>query len=253
MIDNQKRFLNIVSKTLKSNVKTIIEIGARDGEETKVFATKYPKAKVISFECNPNTIQKCRDVRDDQDNIILIEKAVSDRVEKVKFFPIDQEKTETTWKDGNPGASSLFKASGNYLAEKYVQNEITVDSTTLKKELDSLKINSVDMLWMDIQGSELNALKGLESNLADVKLIHTEVEFTEIYKNQPLFWDIKFFLNENNFYLIGFTSFVKKTSGDAVFVNKKIVKSPFRKLYYFFTNKLAYLYNHYIGILLIGK
>ncbi|MNL50802.1 hypothetical protein D3C87_1738460 [compost metagenome] len=72
---------------------------------------------------------------------------------------------------------------------------------------------------MDIQGAELMALHGLERNISIVKLIHLEVEFMEIYKNQPLFEKINSFLKGKNFLLVGFTNY-GEYSGDAIFLNR---------------------------------
>ena len=82
-------------------------------------------------------------------------------------------------------------------------------------------IKKINILWMDTQGAELLILEGLEEKINDIDIIHTEVEFIQMYKNQPLFNDIKSFLNKNNFLLIKFTSF-SKFFGDAVFINKNI-------------------------------
>jgi len=203
------------------NVRTIVEIGAKDCVETMGFSANFPKAQIYAFECNPATLPACRKRVASVKNVTLIEKAVSDKNGEVTFFPIDQEKTETPWADGNPGASSLLIASGKYKKEKYVQNEIRVQSTTLASFLAEKQIESVDFLWMDIQGAELMALQSAGDALAKIKIIHTEVEFMEIYQNQPLFADIKKYLNEHGFLLYGFTYF-GRYFGDAVFVKHTV-------------------------------
>ena len=130
-------------------------------------------------------------------------------------------KTETTWMDGNPGASSMFKASGMYPPERYVQNEMMVESMTLKRFMDEWGIKKIDILWMDCQGAELMVLKGLKNRLQDVRLIHTEVEFFEIYSGQPLFKDIDDLLKARGFEFVMFTS--KDTyAADALYINKNI-------------------------------
>ena len=53
--------------------------------------------------------------------ISLVECAVGDRDGNATFHPMDPQRTVTTWADGNPGASSLFVASGKYEVETYVQ------------------------------------------------------------------------------------------------------------------------------------
>jgi FkbM family methyltransferase len=78
----------------------------------------------------------------------------------VNFFPIDPKRTVTTWKDGNPGASSLFVAQDGYPHEKYVQNEIMVNCHRLDSICEQEKIVP-DLIWIDLQGAELLAFESL--------------------------------------------------------------------------------------------
>ena len=51
---------------------------------------------------------------------------------------------------------------------------------------------------MDLQGAELIALKSMGKELlSTVKVIHTELEMTPIYKDQCLFEDVNQFLKNN--------------------------------------------------------
>ena len=62
----------------------------------------------------------------------------------------------------------------------------------------------IDFIKLDIQGGELNALKGLEESLNDCLGMEIEVEFSEIYKSQPLFGDVHSFLSSKGFYFFDF-------------------------------------------------
>jgi len=216
------KLIEIVNKIYRDKqIKVLLEIGARDCKESVYFSNTYPEGKIYSFECNPDTLSICRERINGVNNIFLIDSAVSEVDGEVPFYKINKEKTKTTWSDGNPGASSLFQSSGKYEVENYVQDEIKVKSTRLDTFLQNKEIDNVDILWMDIQGSELAALHSLGEYIKRVSFIHSEVEFFEIYKNQPLFKDIKRYLNNNNFYLYTFTN-IGRYSGDAVFINKQV-------------------------------
>jgi FkbM family methyltransferase len=201
-------------------VNWIVELGSRDCNETILFEENYTKAKILTLECNPVMLPICRERIKGKEHITLIEKAISDINGRVKFYPIDPKKTKTTWSDGNPGASSLYKASGKYPVEKYAQTEVEVDSIRLDQILSEYKINIVDLIWMDLQGAELMALKGLGNRIEDVKIVHTEAEFMEIYTGQPLFADIESFMLANNFAFTGFTS-KSEFACDVIFLNKR--------------------------------
>lgn len=210
----------------KGKVKTILEFGSRYGEDTVEFAKRFPQATVYTFECNPNSLEECKNNISEYPNIILTEKAVSDENGTVTFFAIDKENTITTWEDGNQGASSLLKASGKYEVEQYAQKEVTVEATTLHSFIQHNRLDNIDLLWMDIQGAELKALKGLKEKISIVKLLHVEVEFMEIYSGQPLFEDIKDFFTQNGFLFLGFTC-KSEYSADAVFVNSSVYKKKY--------------------------
>jgi FkbM family methyltransferase len=214
-------FLELAEDYL-ARVDTLVELGARDCVETEAFSKRLPQTQIYAFECNAHTLPLCRERAAPLPNVTLVEKAASDRDGVVPFFPVDVERTRTTWTDGNPGASSMFQASGNYPVESYVQYEIKVPSVKLSTFMASAHLKTIDLLWMDIQGAELMALRGLGQELSQVKLIHTEVEFFEIYRGAPLYSEIKRYLNQNGFLLVGFTQF-SRFSGDAVFVNKSVV------------------------------
>ena len=197
-------------------VRTIFEVGARDCEESKAFAAAYPQARVFAFECNPATLPLCRAAAAGEPRITLIEKAASNREGPTVFFPVDPDRTATGLADGNPGASSLFEASGDYPLETYVQRRIEVQTTTLAAVMRERSIESIDLLWMDVQGAELLVLEGLGERIRDVAMIHTEVEFFEIYKGQALFADVDRFLTGAGFALAGFTSY-SQFAADAVY------------------------------------
>lgn len=103
----------------------IFDIGSRDCLQSIEFYNMFPNSKIYAFECNPNTLDICKkNIELYSDRITLIEGAVCDYDGNITFYPINQDKTITTWSDGNPGASSLFKSNGNYTVENYVQDEI---------------------------------------------------------------------------------------------------------------------------------
>jgi hypothetical protein len=67
-------------------------------------------------------------------------------------------------------------------------------------------IDTIDILKLDIQGSELSALRGASGFLRDkrIKLIYTETYFKKQYENQPLFHDLSKFLEQYGYYLQDF-------------------------------------------------
>ena len=199
-LNSIKFFLN---KLFNPSDKIIIfDLGSRDCKESIEFSKLYNNSKIFAFEPNPVSYEKCIHNTKSYPNIEVFKYAVLDSIGNIKFFPIDTKKTITTHTDGNPGASSLFESSGKYPVEDYVQNEISVKGTRIDEFCKNNKIKTIDFVWMDLQGAELKALVGFGDYLDKVKIIHTEASNFEIYKNQPLFKEVKRYLNKNKFILL---------------------------------------------------
>jgi FkbM family methyltransferase len=194
------------SKINEYGIKPVafIDAGARDCQESDWLSKEF-NVPVIAFECNKNTLDKCRKVAKENGKVILIEKAVNSYNGFVDFYPINKEKTVTTWEDGNQGASSLFLANGEYdTIEKYVQDKVTVECTTIESVIESTNIKP-NCMWMDLQGAELIALKSMGEYLKNIEILFTEAEITPMYKGQCLLSDIVEYLKPTHKLIHGVT------------------------------------------------
>ena len=111
----------------------------------------------------------------------------------------------------SPGKSSIYFPNKELLKQFPNSERFDVIQTISVPDfqvfpLDTLlnkhEIKDVDFLKLDTQGSELDILKGSEGILGKSILgLKVEVEFIEIYKNQPLFPEIDCFLRKFGFEL----------------------------------------------------
>ena len=101
--------------------------------------------------------------------------------------------------------SSLFEPN-TALLEKFqnleeltrVQKTYPVQTTRLD---DIPELEGTDFLKVDVQGAELLVFEGAPKLLDTTLVIHTEVEFVALYKDQPLFADIDAHLRSKGFSL----------------------------------------------------
>lgn len=122
---------------------------------------------------------------------------------------------ETTW----VATGSLLPPKPSVLDKFHVLGEVTALVAThpvQTKALDDIpKITDVDYIKIDIQGAELQAFAGGERILAETMVIHTEVEFIEMYEGQPMFSDVDLYLRERGFHFVkyfpAFTPTLKPT------------------------------------------
>ncbi len=185
----------------KNAVRVALDVGSRDAHIAILLKEQFPAARVFAFECNPAAVALCRHNIGSQDGVHLVDKAVSDTDGTVDFYSINPQQTVTPHADGNIGASSLFRANPNYPHERYVQDRIQVEAVTLKRWAKENGIEEIDLMWMDLQGGELKALRGMEDLIHRTKIIFTEVEYKEMYVGQPLFPEVNDYLVANNFVL----------------------------------------------------
>jgi len=219
-----------------SKINTIFELGSRDIKDA-IDLYKCYNCKVYAFECNPDCLIHCKQNLYEASNIIkenvcLVENAVSLENQDITFYPFDLTKYN------NMGSSSMFKIDfslrdpndPDYRREN-PQKEITVKGKRLDTFMEENGLQSVDLLCIDLQGYELNALKSLGDKLKNVKYIITECSIVSTYIEGATFVELNRFLNENNFIYVSSNKFGQSfpdtrlkgfSEFDALFINQSI-------------------------------
>jgi FkbM family methyltransferase len=189
-------FIEVAYKRFNpEDIKVIFDIGSRDRMESVELHNHFPNAKVYAFECNPLMIPVAKENTKSFSRITVVPKAVNEYDGTCTFFPIDTNDPDV----GNPGASSIFETSEDFKME---QKKIEVPCTRLDTFCSENNIDGIDLVWMDLQGAELLALKSMGEKLKTIKLIQSEVEFQEMFKGQDLFPEINDFFISNEFTLL---------------------------------------------------
>lgn len=99
------------------------------------------------------------------------------------------------------GSSSLYKPNYEFL-KNYpdsgrfkIEDTVTVGATSLDALYSDKILFDIDFIKIDVQGAELDILKGggrlLNENILGIQV---EVEFQPLYENQPLFSDVDSFI-----------------------------------------------------------
>jgi FkbM family methyltransferase len=104
-----------------------------------------------------------------------------------------------------PMTSSLFEPNTPLLAKfQNLENLVRVVRTypVETRRLDDItQAAGVDFLKIDVQGGEMLVLRGAADRLKSALVVHSEVEFVPLYKDQPLFADIDAHLRAQGFLL----------------------------------------------------
>jgi FkbM family methyltransferase len=224
-------------------VCTVWEIGTRDGKNAALLGSAFPSAQIHAFEPNPHTFHLvAQQAENSNGKIIAYNLAISGKDGAQTFLKIDTRQTLTTRADGNPGASSFFLAKKDYEFEKYAQTPVEVQCNKPLTLILESGLKPPSFLWIDVQGSELNLLKGFGDFLNQVDFIYIELSIESLYQDAPLVGEVVAFLST---YFYWHRNVTKSTSQiNALFVSKRIggVRERFRHLLYriSYSSKLLY-------------
>jgi FkbM family methyltransferase len=150
---------------LKKN-EVFVDIGANVGFYTLRLAGLYPNNKIISIEAHPDTfkaLEKNILEINHLTNVVLVNKAVFHSQDKIKFYQ----------HDGYSGNSSIYWKLGK---------SITIDADTLDNIITSDFINEKLVMKMDIEGAEVDALKGANESLKNCRKILVEIHGDNLEK-----------------------------------------------------------------------
>ncbi len=119
--------------------------------------------------------------------------------------------TATLYLTQFPACSSLYPPDMTVCARFGLQDLVRVTArlplpTTTLAAVCRREGVPIDVLYLDIQGAELDALQGAGAYLQDILCVQTEVEFVPLYRGQPLFSDMDAFLRSQGFALFALGS-----------------------------------------------
>ena len=203
--DVDPKFVRL-ARALVGGRPVICDIGSRDALEGIALMRQLDGKQLHVFEPNPSAARICRQnlskfANSDRPEITLFnEKAVSDRVGQMKFYPVNVSLSENK----DIGFSSLFRINPDYTRRggRIVQDEVIVNATTLDDYF--IGKQNPDILWIDVEGAELQVFRGATRVLSTVKLIHVEVSFRPMQVGKPLFWEVSRYLRKQGFSFHGF-------------------------------------------------
>ena len=142
-----------------NQIKTIFDIGANIGTQSKRFEKLFPMSKIISVELEKNNFELLKKNTDGSDNIIPLNYAIWNSNSEVKVFE----------KEG--GNNQSFKVKT--LETK--KNTEVVKSITVDALMNEFKVKHIDLLKIDIEGAEKVIFdKSCDNWIASVDIIVME-------------------------------------------------------------------------------
>lgn len=193
------RIKYIVDKIDLSQVNNILDIGSWHLEQSMELNYLFPQANIYAFEPVPTSYENCLSKASKFNNIHVFNRALTNFCGESSFYPVNPELSSTP----NVGASSLLKfkdgLNGSFFNQKWEQDEIKVKTDTLDNWSVNNNINHIDIIWIDVQGSELQVFQGGDKILNNTKVILTEVGLKPYYEGHSLKPDIDSFMSRKGF------------------------------------------------------
>jgi FkbM family methyltransferase len=160
----------------------IFDVGAHQGDFTQCCLRIWPNAKVSCFEALENRVTQLQHL--------------ASRNSAIQVFP------------GLLGAETLDKVplheaetASSVLVEQIPQNfPVTFHPMRTVDQIvqEHFGGNSPDLLKLDVQGYELEVLKGAEKSLPKMQAILAEVSLLDIHQNVPLLAEVIAWLNDRD-------------------------------------------------------
>ena len=169
------------------NPKRAIDIGANVGNFTKHLQYRYPECKIVMVEANPNCEQYLRLLSKPYEIVALSDKEGYADLYVEKINPIAT-------------GASLYKENTDWYGEgKY--ETVTIPTKTLDS-CNYFNGQKIDFIKIDVQGAELDILKGGEQTIKNTDYVSLEVSLVEYNQGAPLISEIIDKMREYNFYML---------------------------------------------------
>jgi FkbM family methyltransferase len=196
-----------ITTYINKQITGIIQIGAHHGNEYHTL--KNICSKILMFEPQKKVFEILQKNVSFDKEVILVNKALGSEKGTLKMY---------TENDNNGQSSSLLKPALHTIQYPGIKfnNFEEVEVTTLNDYFLN-KTYDYNLITLDVQGYELEVLKGSSNVLNNVDYILCEVNRAELYNGCPMVEEIDSYLKEYGFKR-QHTSWDGYTWGDALYV-----------------------------------
>ena len=193
------------------NVRGVIHIGAHHGEEVKDYIDKGI-SQLIFFEPLSESLEVLEEnvsYYADQSNIVIFPYALGNQEKEVKMYVSNHEGM----------CSSVLKPKivlTQYPAITFNKKEVV---KMIRLDDAEIEFSNFNLLNIDVQGYELEVLKGSEKTLNSIDYIYTEINREEVYENAPHVDRLDAFLSPYGFVRVE-TDWSGETWGDSFYIKE---------------------------------
>jgi FkbM family methyltransferase len=205
------------------DVRTIVDGGAYRGTFSRQIARVFPRARIFAFEPTPAS-----------HDLLTRNVAGLPQVDCLQLALGEQEGTAVFYANRSPLTNSLRQSSN--LGHRYFRNlvageaPLTVEVTTLSDFAHEYAIDRFDLVKLDLQGNELDALRGMDHLAPLIQGALIEVQFVPLYAAAPTFSDVETWMRQKGLVLYQLYELVRDPGngrllyGDALFIRPEVLR-----------------------------
>jgi FkbM family methyltransferase len=179
----------------RRGIRTVLDIGANEGQFAREVRTTLPAAMIYSFEPLPGPIAKMRALMGGDSNFEAFQLALGDKNGFAEFEENDFS-----------AASSLLPVATKSIEawpETAERRKTTVEVQTLDSWAVGRRIEQPYLVKLDVQGYENKVIEAGSTVIRNAAVVISEVSFVELYERQALFDVINSMMVGLNFRLHG--------------------------------------------------
>jgi len=195
-------------------INGVIHIGAHHGQEVDVYRSLNINS--ILFEPHPDSFNILINKFENASDVILENIALGSKTE-TKIMYCETANQAMSCSLLKPKKHLSYYPHIKFESEKIV-NQIALDDYIQTKNVD---LNNYNFINMDVQGYELEVLKGSVNTLKNIDHIMTEINFEDLYENCVKADELDKFLNNFGFKRI-YTAPTQYGWGDAFYSKVQI-------------------------------
>ena len=190
---------NSISKYSKNlGFEIMIDVGAHKGEFLSSFLSIKKIKKFYCFEPQTEVFNMLSGIYKKNKKVLLFNIALGEKLKKKKMFLSNLTSTSTM---SNYNKNSKWLKFKNFILKNKNQKTIYVKQKSFDQFFNNINLKK-SFLKIDVEGYELNVLRGSKKKIKDIKYILIEHQFSNQYKNN--FDEVKKFLIKNNFEILKF-------------------------------------------------
>jgi FkbM family methyltransferase len=188
--------------------RTVVDVGANRGQFSLLARRCFPEAKILAFEPLPGPAECFGRVHGPDTRVTLYQAALGARSEQA-----------TIHVGRRDDASSLLAIGALQRTLFPHTDEVDTKMVQVGRLTDFLLADHIQppaLLKLDVQGYELEALKGCEDLLERFEYVCAECSFLELYEGQALADEVVVWLAERGYGMSGVHNLVSDRQGRTV-------------------------------------